>query len=360
MTSDTQKLVAFIRTAKERQVGDDSIVSLLRQHGWSERRIFAAFSDYYEGVLGETIPSRGSRIEQARDAFFYLLAFITLGFWTIALILLADRLIDFAFPSPLDMSYQLTAFRGEISGQLAMLIVAFPLFLFVSRLIAQEVALRPEALDSGVRKWLTYVALVITAVTMLGDAVAFLTQFLSGDLTVRFALKALVLLVVAGGTFWYYLGTMRAEPAAPSRNRVFGWAAAAAVIIAIAVGFANTGSPARQRALSLDQQRVSRLASIARYINGQWQQSKGEKFALPRNLGQVPIEGVEFKDPATGAALEYTPGLGTSYSLCATFDTESTNKPDGTWTHPAGHHCFTMDAKNAVAYLPSEGYVTQY
>jgi hypothetical protein len=75
--------------------------------------------------------------------------------------------------------------------------------------ILREVESSPERLQSGVRKWLTYIALLLTAGTMIGDLVVFLTTFLQGELTLRFVLKAIVVILIAGSIFWYYLGSLR-------------------------------------------------------------------------------------------------------------------------------------------------------
>src|SRR5450631_3823889 len=87
-------LAEFVRKAKAQGVADEFIVALLKNTGWSERRIFATFIEYYEATLGAPVPSRGGPIEYARDAFFYLLTFITLGWWIIALGQIFFTLID--------------------------------------------------------------------------------------------------------------------------------------------------------------------------------------------------------------------------------------------------------------------------
>ena len=46
---------------------------------------------------------------------------------------------------------------------------------------------------------------------MLGDSIATIYALLTGDLTAQFVLKALVVLVVAGGIFAYYLRDLREE-----------------------------------------------------------------------------------------------------------------------------------------------------
>ena len=73
------ELAPFLRAAKERGIPDDSIVGMLRQNGWSERRIYRALSEQYAGILGVPVPRRAQAAGNARDAFLYLLNFITLG-----------------------------------------------------------------------------------------------------------------------------------------------------------------------------------------------------------------------------------------------------------------------------------------
>ena len=83
------------------------------------------------------------------------------------------------------------------------------------RFIAQELQQRPEAENSPVRLWLTYVALVLAAIIVLSDGIWFLAAFLQGQLTIRFVLDSLVLLVLGGGVFAYYLsGLQKAAPQA--------------------------------------------------------------------------------------------------------------------------------------------------
>lgn len=345
MISD--KLLEFIRAAKGKGVSDDSIVSILKQNGWSERRVFDAFSSYYEETLGTPIPARGTRVENARDAFYYLLAFITLGFWTVALVWFADIYVDHVFTSALDYAISGSYFRSEIAGQMATLMIAFPLFLFISWMIAREVARRPEALESGVRKWLTYIALVITAVTLLCDAVWFLTTFLTGDLTVRFAWKAFVLFVVAGGVFSYYLGVVRAASITPLRDRVYLSVAIVVVVAAIVLGFTATGTPSQQRELSMDDKRVNDLTDLSYRIAESWSSSSQQAAdrRLPKSLDDLPayVPKSDKLDPETNTPFEYRPDGGSKYELCATFSAPS-ESTDSQWAHSAGHHCFLLDA----------------
>jgi hypothetical protein len=212
--SSPDQLRGFLTSAKSRGVSDETIVALLRHRGFSERSIYRALAAYYEATLGEPLPSRGLDVENARDAFYYLLNFITLAFWTIALGQIFYLLIQRQFPDALDVAPAWSVREG-MSSQLATVIVTFPIFVVVHSLIQTQLRKRPDLYFSPVRRWLTYVALVIAAIVLVADAVWFVTSFIQGQLTIRFVLESLVLLVLGGGIFLYYLMTME-PPAARS------------------------------------------------------------------------------------------------------------------------------------------------
>ncbi|EEB85220.1 conserved hypothetical protein [Roseobacter sp. GAI101] len=59
------------------------------------------------------------------------------------------------------------------------------------------------------RKWLTYIALLLAAMTLLGDLIATVFALLTGDLTGQFLIKALIVMIVAGGIFLFYVDDIR-------------------------------------------------------------------------------------------------------------------------------------------------------
>jgi hypothetical protein len=56
-----------------------------------------------------------------------------------------------------------------------------------------------------VRKWLTYITLIIAACTLIGDAITLVYSFLSGELSARLILKLLAVAAIAGGVFLYFI-----------------------------------------------------------------------------------------------------------------------------------------------------------
>ncbi|MGF1570845.1 MAG: DUF5671 domain-containing protein [Nodosilinea sp.] len=213
--SSRHELVQFIHLARNHGATDDFIGKLLRDYGWPQREVERAFFEVYETLTGQPIPTpKGGSGEMARDAFFYLLAFIALVLWTQALGEIAFFFIDNLVPDSLNPYYGDSSWR--LAFALARLMVAYPVYLGLMRQINRDLAHHREKYFSGVRKWLTYLTLWVTALIAIGALIAFLTSFLRGELTLRFVLKVLVVLVLDGGVLWYYTHWIRREPAPKS------------------------------------------------------------------------------------------------------------------------------------------------
>ncbi|HZT13542.1 MAG TPA: DUF5671 domain-containing protein [Candidatus Baltobacteraceae bacterium] len=340
---DPADLTAFVRSAKAQGIADAELVALLAQHGWSERRVYSALSHYYAERVGP-IPERGGRAENARDAFLYLLAFSTLAIWTVALVWLAQILVNRAFPNPSYDEYTALSFRQAAAGQLAALIVAYPIFLAVSRFIVLQTRRKPESLESGVRKWLTYVALVITTVILVADGVWSLKAFFLGDLTLQFTIKAAAVFAVAACVLWYYLGSMRSDSRpGGKRDAIFAYGSAAVVLAAIVAGFSGLGAPQYNRDVAYDDRRLDDFRQIAAAVNTQYERTK----KLPERLDglRLSLNG-SVRDPRTDRPYAYVRGRGDSYRLCATFDTDDRSQAHSVWNHPAGAYCFALSASD--------------
>jgi hypothetical protein len=207
--TENSALNQFLDAAKHRGTSNEVLVVLLRGRGWSEEDAYRALADRYEIESGVQIPVY-KRSGSAKDAFLYLLSFSTLAIWTFAVGSIMFTLIDRWIRDPLNNSggYYGSGYY-QIADALASLIVAFPIYIFVTRYIVREVEVHPEKRESAVRKWLTYIALLIAAGVVIGDLITFLNYFLRGELTTRFVAKVAVVLAIAGGVFWYYMGSLQ-------------------------------------------------------------------------------------------------------------------------------------------------------
>ena len=215
----------FLERALAANIPHESLVRVLTERGWPEKEVYAALADQYQRLTGIEVPRRTTAASaSAKEAFFYLLIFTTLATWTIGFGSLAFDLIDRWIFDPLFRGYQLSYDSYSMAWSLAALLVAFPLYLVISWVAAGEAARQPEKLDSPVRKWLTYLALVIAACVFMGDLITALNHLLRGELTARFVLKACVVLALSGGVFFYYFsGGGGPIPWKPGRAATASW-----------------------------------------------------------------------------------------------------------------------------------------
>ena len=117
----------------------------------------------------------------------------------------------------------------------------------------------------------------------------------------------------------------------------------AAVAAAVVVGLAITGSPAEQRLLRLDEQRVAELQQLVGRAEGRWERDgrlpdTADDLVDGQFLTRLPT------DPSTGQPYEYRITRPRQFEVCATFDRAS--RPDlagDFWFHEAGQRCFAFD-----------------
>jgi hypothetical protein len=358
--SRDNRIEEFIQKSLDAGIPLPSFVGLLTARGWTEKQAYSALADHYQSQTGIEVPPRLNSGASARDAFFYLLIFSTLSVWTLSLGCLAFSLIDRWLADPLFRGYSEAFNTYTVTMSLAAVIVAFPLYLLVSRVVLREAAADPDKLESGIRKWLTYMALVIAASVFMGDLITALAYLLRGELTSRFLAKSFVVLVLSSGVFWYYFGGLRKIETATgrfSRDRSMASASAVVVAIIIVLGFMQLGAPSAQRKLVADSQRVQRLYMLSTAVRNHWTAHASQ---LPSSLAEIPGPHL---DPITNRNFEYLPGQGSQYQLCAAFAARSPREEDNqpprddpnAWTHPAGRHCFALDA-SALPQQPSSNY----
>lgn len=345
------RISEFLEKALSAGIPHQSLIGLLTAQGWREKDVYRALGEHYRKLLAIDIPHRSGAGASAKDAFFYLLIFSTLATWTLGLGTLAFQLIDRWLADPLFSNFQRPLATYEITWSLAAILIAFPLYLLISRVVLREAAADPEKLDSGIRKWLTYMALVIAASVFMGDLIAALAYLLRGELTSRFLAKSFVVLALSGGVFFYYFGGLRktdGPTASSGRDRWITVLSSAVVGLMLILGFLQLGPPRAQRALRADAQCVHQLYQLGMQIQNYWRSHASQ---LPAAIDSLPGPHV---DPVMHTHYEYLPGQGSQYELCATFARDSqsdgiTSDPDP-WSHPAGRHCFPLDASAPLQY----------
>lgn len=292
-----------------------------------------------------------------KDVFLHLLVIVALYASIISIITLIFQYIHYAFPDTL--SDYLTSILDSIRWSSSVLFISFPIYILISWFIIKDQVINPQKRELKIRKWLWYLTLFITAITMAGDLITLVYYFYGGDLTTRFVLKVLTVLIVSCAVFGYYLWDLKKDQLPTARIKYFAIISAIVVLVSIISGFFIVGSPAKQRALKFDQQRISDLQVIQNQIIYYWTQ----KQKLPIKLADLTdsISGFTApKDPETGDEYKYGFESELKFLLCANFKTasgalksdEQFSIPraiptmyypsnDANWSHPNSQYCFT-------------------
>jgi Domain of unknown function (DUF5671) len=205
-------LVGFVKESLNRGLGRADIEQVLLRAGWPADQVKQALSHFSEVEFSIPVP-RPVPTVSARDAFLYVVMFVTLILSAYNLCDLLFEIINRAFPDPAERTSEWTI--QSIRWSLSSLIVAFPVFLFVAWLVARSIRRDPTKRASRVRRQLTYVTLFIASCVLIGDFTYVVYSYLGGELTVRFVLKALTVALIAGTAFSYYLWDLRGDEKEP-------------------------------------------------------------------------------------------------------------------------------------------------
>ncbi|MGC8639235.1 MAG: DUF5671 domain-containing protein [Isosphaeraceae bacterium] len=209
MASTTQELEAFVKEALLRGLAKPEIEQAILQAGWTADQARSALGAFADVPFAVPVPKPRPSLSAA-EAFKYLLTFTTLYLSAFHLGSLFFSFIDKAFPDPAS-PYEARWVMDSLRWSAASLVIAFPVFLFMSHHIQSAIARDPVKRLSPIRRWLTYLTLFVAATILIGDLTTLVYNLLGGELTVRFVLKVLTVAMIAGTAFGYYLWDMRRE-----------------------------------------------------------------------------------------------------------------------------------------------------
>lgn len=341
--------------------------------GWSEEEAGAAIVTGLIAV-GVPVPEKGARSGKGKlsstvEVVLNFFSFIALGVVATALGTLYYQIINNYFPDPLIVRYgNIDVSPETIHYAIAALIITFPIYVFAVRLWFKRFREDEEKVETRLTKWFTYLVLLVSAVTIVGDLITAVFYLLQGEVTPRFFLKALTILVIAGTIFgFYFLERKKIQYRKDVPRSVFqqvGWVVSGLVVVAIVVGFVVGGSPSTARKQGFDTQRANDLRTIASCVSsfGMNQKRLPDTLQDLSQSGQYSYCSGELADPETEAAYEYrviapSTVLGGiregEFELCANFTVDSqdasagksSHNPSDKWAeHGVGRNCDTETA----------------
>ncbi|PIR03390.1 MAG: hypothetical protein COV60_00565 [Candidatus Magasanikbacteria bacterium CG11_big_fil_rev_8_21_14_0_20_43_7] len=284
----------------------------------------------------------------AKDFFLHLLSSITLYMSAVAFLIVAFQLIGYFFP---DVSVE--SWRGDYSSDalrigISMLLITLPIFFWTRMFLAKMYVTEPERKEFKFRKWLMYLTLFVSAIIIIVSLIMTVNVFLSGDLTARFFSKVLATVFVAIIVLTYYFSAIKDTLTKQKRN-MYLWATSVISIALVVSSFAFIGSPQKARLQRFDNERISDLNALMYVVQNYYATHE----VLPTSLDAIQSPDMLKENTVDTITLKpygYTVKSDTTYTLCATFDTDTKDASaprdstsgwwDSSWVHQIGEYCF--------------------
>ncbi|MEI7621833.1 MAG: DUF5671 domain-containing protein [Candidatus Moraniibacteriota bacterium] len=286
-----------------------------------------------------------SKNNNAQDFFLYLVVFFSLTFLAFGAGSILFQAVNKFLPDQIANAFD----QGGVRFGLAALTIASPIFLLLSSIIGKRLITGVTALESGVRKWLTYIVLFFAAATVIGDLITLIFNFLGGETTDGFLWKVLIVAAIAGGIFAFYFWDMRKTEIGEKEkklNKISALSLAGFLLVVFAGAFFIIDSPTLAREKRIDNRLVSDAQSVDGAIRNFFTQAK----KLPANLAELEKASLSPYLQAENK-IEYVVTGEKTYNLCASFLRDNKNDRDSSdgsfgmqsandWKHQAGKVCF--------------------
>lgn len=292
----------------------------------------------------------------AKNFALQLGALVALYVSLTSLVVMLFGIVNIHFPDPASAYYEYDSAESSIRFSLAILVVFFPTYLLLTRKV-NKARRSAEGAYLMLTKWMIYLSLLVGGFVLLGDFVTVIYTFLNGEITTRFILKALALLVVVGSAFYYYLQDAKGYWNKNEKLSIQLGIGAGAVVLAVCIyGFYSIDSPSVVRDIAIDRNQVNDLQEI------QWriEEYYATNNQLPTSIEEVYVEGMTIPTaPEERSPYQYQMTGEDSYQLCATFaratpeSEKSIARPiyddpgylkNQNWDHPTGNYCFDRQA----------------
>jgi len=253
-----------------------------------------------------------------KDFFMHLLNMVMLYVAAFGFGRLLFMMINYYYPDIQNPTYE--NFFDTMRWSISSIIVAYPAYILTSKYLIKEYQVEPEKKNLRVKNWLEYLTLFGTAVIILIDVMTLVYYFLGGEITIRFILKIITVIFIAGVIFTYYLIIVK-ENLAKKRAiviRIIFWLSTVAIVASIVGGYLSVGSPSLARSNKFDQMRIDNLSLIQNEIINYWSRTR----KLPADIGELAnVNQTSYPvDPETNTPYEYNLTGELTFDLCANFD----------------------------------------
>jgi hypothetical protein len=283
----------------------------------------------------------------AKFVFFYLLHLVSLGFMASSFGIILFQIIN-KYVADVVVAYSGSYNESALKFAISALLVSTPIYYGISHLIQKSLFRGELKKDSAVRRWLTYLILFVSFLIFVGWLIAFVNNFLNGEVTMKFILKTLSVLAIAAAVFGFYFYDIRRQAVENIKDKtlkIFFFATLAAVVIVFVASFFVAESPAASRDRILDEQTVNNFYTIDSCVDQYYRETK----KLPENFAAMKADcsyllPENLQDSQTGQAFIYNLTGTTTYQICANFRTSNIGKDN----NPAGAYPATVGTNSSA------------
>jgi len=288
----------------------------------------------------------------AKYAFYYLLSFVALVFMALSVGMIGFEIINkLVYDAISGGSFS----SGTLQFAISALIIATPIYYLITNLIAKGLRKQELEKDSGIRRWLTYFIILVSSLIILGVLISTITSFLSGELSTRFILKSLVVIIIAAATFSYYFYDIKREDLVKKDKivKIFFFTSLALVLAAFVAAWFFVESPKVAREKRLDQAIISNIDSLETTVNSYYEKNKKLPDSLDtlKNDPDFFVNEKALTDPETGKTIIYNKKSATEFEFCATFRL-SNREPD---TEQGPYYTVPVGRLHSAGYQCLEG-----
>lgn len=284
----------------------------------------------------------------AKFAFWYLLSLVALIFMALSTGQVIFQVINKYIPE--FVSHYAPVFDASIlKFAISSLIISIPLYFVTVRQIEQSLEKKELPKDAPVRRWLTYFILLISSLVVIVWLIMTINSYLEGELTSKFLLKTLTVVVISGLAFSYYLYDIRRDEVKKKNPIILVYLVVSLVVTigSLVTAFMIGETPGEARARRHDVEVLGHFDQISATVQSYYTDNQKLPDNIDQLKDQIPyLNAAALKDSKTGEAYKYNKVNDTQYELCATFEADNT-KPANTydysyadrWPHGVGYQC---------------------
>ncbi|MDA3839810.1 MAG: DUF5671 domain-containing protein [Patescibacteria group bacterium] len=293
----------------------------------------------------------------AKFAFFYLLSLASLISMALAVGNIIFQIINKNIVDILNefsSSYSSSTLRFAIAS----ILVSAPIYYLSTITINKSLKKGELKEDSEIRRWLTYLIMFASFMVLSGWFIGVVFNFLGGELSLKFGLKALTAIGIAAAIFSYYFYDIRRHDIEEKKDKVvlsYFYSTLLIVVVALISAFIFVESPTEARERRIDNEILSRLDNINMGLEQYYLENSGLPETLDEMLQESSfIKSDKIKDPRKNEVFQYEVIEDREYKICANFSLSNEGSDSDysyaylneRWPHPLGEYCFTKNVEN--------------